>query len=146
MSDNEKQENFTEFHHALLFGWISKAVIEIVGEQHGETVLRKAVRQYGEERGRRMAHRAKANGHPLSMTNYLAYSEWKASPGEMKLTMVEKSPHAKVYVHKCPWHTVWEKNGMISYGRFYCLEIDNALVSGFNPELQLDVYGTQTNG
>lgn len=95
---------------------------------------------------RRMALRARSNGHPLSMINYIAYSELKAISGEMKIKIVERSPHAKVYVHKCPWHTAWEKNGLIPYGRFFCLEIDKALISGFNPELQLDVNGTHTNG
>jgi hypothetical protein len=146
MSDRNKQESFTATHHALLYGWISRAVVELVGEQKGEAVMRKAARQYGEERGRRMALRAKANGHPLSMINYIAYMEWKASPGEMKRKVVESSPHAKVYVHECPWYIAWEKKGMIPYGRFFCLEIDKALVSGFNPELRLDVNGTRTNG
>jgi len=140
------QDGFTEIHHALLFAWISKAVLEWVGEQRGEDIIRRAVRQYGQERGHRMSLRAQANGHALSMTNYIAYSEYKNSPGGMEQKIVEKVPHARVCISKCPWHTTWEENGLLPYGRLYCVEIDEAVVQGFNPALQLDVHGTQTNG
>lgn len=146
LSKGDNQEGFTETHHALLFGWISRAVVELVGEKKGEVILRKAVRQYGQERGRRMALRAKANGDALTMANFMAYSEWKASSGVMEQSIVERSPHAKVYITQCPWHTAWKENGVLLYGRFYCREIDDALVHGFNPELQLDINGTKTNG
>ena len=54
--------NFTATHHALLFAWISRAVINAVGEEKGEGIIRKAVVKYGMQRGKRMAMRAKANG------------------------------------------------------------------------------------
>ncbi len=145
MSD-ESPNRFAAAHHALLFAWISRAVVERVGEDRGESVTRKAVRRYGEERGRRMARRAQACGHALSMANYFAYGEWEAGPGEMEQQIVEKVPHARVHVHKCPWHTAWENNGLVQYGRVYCLEIDEALVRGFNSGLKVNVNSTQTNG
>ena len=143
---NESRNRFTATHHALLFAWISRAVATRVGKERGELVMRKAVRRYGEERGRRMALRAQANGHGLSMANYIAYAEWQAGAGEMEQRIVEKVPHAMVHVHRCPWYTAWKEDDLMQYGRFYCLEIDEALVRGFNPELKVDVNSTQTNG
>ncbi len=67
MAINDPKIEFTEEHHAMLFALISKAVIERAGEQHGEAIIRKAVRQYGAERGRRMALRAQANRHPRNI-------------------------------------------------------------------------------
>lgn len=145
MSKDEPREQLTATHHAMLFAWISRAVIQRIGEEKGEMVVRKAVRRYGEQRGRRMALRSQANRHALTMTNYMAYGEWEAGKGEMEQKIVEKVPHAKVLVYRCPWHKAWEKNGLIQYGRFYCLEVDEALVRGFNPELRLDVNSTQAN-
>lgn len=52
MTEIQQSDRFTETHHALLHGWIAQAVFENSGEQSGKAVIRKAVRRYGEERGR----------------------------------------------------------------------------------------------
>ena len=57
----EKTENVTAAHHALLFAWLTKAIIRRVGHEKAEPVVRQAVQRYGEQRGRRMAFRAQAN-------------------------------------------------------------------------------------
>jgi hypothetical protein len=139
-------EPFSETHHALLFGWISEAVLEIAGQQKGEAIMRRATREYGEERGRRMALRVKTDGRKLDMINYIAYSEWKQDPIMFTKKIVEKRPHTRVHVIKCPWHTAWKENGLIPYGRLYCLEIDEAIMSGFNSDLKITVNGTRPNG
>jgi len=136
---------FTEVHHALLFGWIGRAVCETAGDEVGTDMLRIAVRRYGQERGRRMALRATANGHALSMAAYFAYGEWKASPPEalppgcsawtQQAQWVEKAPtdrERSELVTRCPWNEAWKANGLLAYGQLYCQEIDAALVSGFN--------------
>jgi hypothetical protein len=51
-----------------------------------------------------------------------------------------------VQVVQCPWAEAWKDNDLLPFGRMYCLEIDQALVKGFNPELKIDVKSTQTNG
>ncbi len=146
MSRKNQQDCFTEIQHALLYAWIARAVIERVGEQRGEAVIRKATRQYGEQRGRRMAMRARANNHPSSMLNYWAYSEYRPTPGEFELKIIERTPHARAYTPRCPWYTTWKENDLLAFGRLYCLEIDPALVRGFNPELHMDVIASLTNG
>ncbi len=147
MPDQPIQNGLTETHHALLFGWMAKAIMAQACEHKGEAVIRKAVQQYGHERGKRMALRAIADWHPFTMANYLAYSEWKSSPGNQhEMKMVEKAPDARIHIHKCPWHQAWKENDLIPYARFYCLEIDQALAHGFNPDIQLDVNGTLPNG
>jgi hypothetical protein len=144
MTDNPL--HFTETHHALLFAWITQAVFERAGAMEGEKAIRNAIIQYGRERGGRMALRARANGDVLSMANYMAYGEWQSSPGVMEQELLEKAPNARVRVSRCPWFSTWQENGLLTYGRFYCLEIDGALAAGFNPDLKIDVVGTQTNG
>jgi len=146
MKKKDQQNGFNEIHHALLFAWIANAIVERIGEQRGEAIIRNAIRRYGEERGRRMALRAQANKHVLSMGNYFGYSEYRITPGVMDLKIINQSPHVKLCVSKCPWHNAWKETGMLSVGRLYCLEIDQALVHGFNPVLQLEVNGTLTTG
>jgi hypothetical protein len=138
-------DRFTPRHHALLFAWMARAVIARVGEERGEAVIRKAVRRYGEERGHRMALRAGADGEPLSMANYLAYGEWSADPQESEQVMVEEDARVRMTVRRCPWHAAWAENDLMAYGRLYCLEIDEALVRGFDATLRLEVSLTRPN-
>jgi len=55
----------TARQHALLFAFISKSVTRDIGVEKGEPLIRKAVREYGRQRGKRMALRAKKCGHGL---------------------------------------------------------------------------------
>jgi hypothetical protein len=144
MSDRSR-DTFTATHHALLFAWISREVVERIGVEEGEAVMRAVVRRYGEERGRRMALRALADGQTLSMASFLAHGEWEVGPGQMARQVIEKPPDVLTHVHRCPWHAAWVENDLMEYGRLYCLEIDEALVRGFNPDLGLEVNRTQTN-
>ncbi len=146
MSKVDQQGSFNEVHHALLFVWIARAIVERAGVERGEAILRKAIRQYGQERGRRMALRAQANKHALNMVNYFGYAEYRITPGVMDLNITRQSPHARLCISKCPWHKAWKEAGLLSLGRLYCLEIDEALVRGFNPALQLEVKETLSGG
>ena len=146
MSQGTERQDFGVEHHALLFGWLAKAVIERAGEERGAQVVRKAVRQYGEERGGRMALRAQGNRHALSMANFSVYGEWRAAAGESESEEVARAPHRKVRVHRCPWHAAWKENGLMPYALYYCLEIDEALMRGYNPNLVLEVHSTLPEG
>jgi len=146
MADTLQTPTLTAKHHAILFGLMTKAVCMSSDEKTCETIIRKAVRTYGEQRGHRMALRARANGHALTMANFLAYGEWSLESGESDLQVVAKVPHARVQIGKCPWHRVWAEKDLLPYGCYYCLEIDAALVRGFNPELKLDIKESLTAG
>ncbi|MGB9666690.1 MAG: L-2-amino-thiazoline-4-carboxylic acid hydrolase [Candidatus Cryosericum sp.] len=146
MDDMKIRERFSAQHHALLFAWITREVVVRVGETVAAPVLRAAVRSYGEQRGHRMALRAQQDGQPLSMAVYLSYREWQAGAGEMQQTGVPWRGDLRVNVHRCCWATTWRQEELIPYGKYYCQEIDKALVRGFNPELLIDVRGTMTNG
>ncbi len=132
--------------HALLFAWIAREVQQRFGEQHGAGTLRRAVRRYGEQRGRRMSLRALADGQPLDMTTYLAYGEWEAKAGAFDSRMESQPEAVRSLVLRCPWHQAWVDNDIIDSGRLYCLEIDAAISRGFNPANHLEVIGTLSNG
>ncbi|MGD8244027.1 MAG: L-2-amino-thiazoline-4-carboxylic acid hydrolase [Anaerolineae bacterium] len=145
MDDSRAADRFTARHHALLFAWMTREAIEQVGEERGKAVIRKAVRRYGEERGHRMGLRAEADGEPRSMANYLAYGEWAADPAESEQAVAQEGTDLQMTVLRCPWDAAWAENDLRVYGRLYCLEIDEALVRGFNPVLKLDVNATRPN-
>jgi hypothetical protein len=137
---------FTPTHHALMMGWISKAVVEAVGEEEGERIIRGAVVRYGNQRGRRMAMRAEANGHPRTFADYVSYAEVKLRMADFKMEFLERSPDARGRTSRCPWSAAWAENGLMQYGRFFCMEIDKAVVQGFNEDLVLEVNSTLSDG
>ncbi|MGD2148656.1 MAG: L-2-amino-thiazoline-4-carboxylic acid hydrolase [Anaerolineae bacterium] len=144
-SESQMGNTFTAVQHALLFAWLSEAVLARVGREAGETLMRRAVRRYGEERGRRMALRAEADGEPLSMANFMAYGELPATPEAFESTSEAGEGTIRKTIVTCPWHSAWAEHDLMMHGRLYCLEIDQALVRGFNPALRLDVNCTQPN-
>ncbi len=146
MSQQDSVQIFTEIHHALLFGWLSRAVIETVGEPKGKAVVSRALRRYGEERGKRMALRARAKRQPLDVANLFVYAEYRPISVKMKAKVAEKSANFTLEVSRCPWCDAWKENGLLTFGRLYCLDIDQAVLRGFNPDLKMDVEGTVSNG
>ncbi len=140
------QNGFRPEHHALLFAWMVRETLAQVGEEDASPVLHAAVRRYGEQRGHRMALRAQANGHDLSMLSWLAYPEWQAGKGEMVTDIVRKRPNVRISIPLCPWYTVWREQGLLSCGTYYCEEIDKSVVRGFNPELSIEVNEIKPHG
>jgi len=144
--ERQIRESFTAEHHALLFAWIAREMIARAAENTAAPVLREAARLYGEQRGRRMALRAQRDGQPLSMATYLSYREWDVPEGEMQQTGVPWRADLRTQVRRCCWATTWEREGLTEVGKYYCQEIDEALVRGFSPDLVIEVKGTRTNG
>jgi hypothetical protein len=145
MNDTDPGD-LTPTHHALLFAWLARAVIRRAGKSQGEAIVRQAVRRYGEQRGRRMAMRALSDGQALTMNAYMAYGEWRAAAGQADSAMVQEFPLPIGQVYRCPWHEAWEDQDVMAYGRLYCLEVDHALVRGFNPDLRLDINSIKSAG
>jgi len=146
VQDVKTRGAFTAEHHALLFAWIAREAIVRIGEEEAAPVIRAAVRLYGEQRGHRMALRAQQDGQPLSMASYLSYREWEVPVGEMQQTGLPWRGDLRAQVRRCCWATTWQQEGLTDYGKYYCQEIDKAVVRGFNTDLIVDVKGTRTNG
>ena len=125
--------------HAYLFGVIAREVIDAF-EEPGMEAIAQGVIRYGQQRGKRMAERTRADGFEPSELNYVAYGEWSAEPGEMDFTIPAKKPDIQLYIQKCPWCEVWQENGLLEkYGYLYCKYVDVAIAQGYNPSIQFDV-------
>jgi hypothetical protein len=142
---DKKQLVFSESSHAVLFALIARQVFTRYGEQKGVPAVRKAIRRYGEQRGRRMALRAQTNGDALTMANYLVYGEWRSVTDGSQMKLVEDQADISMLVQRCPWEQAWKDTGLLPYGRYYCQEIDAALLRGFNPDLQIEIKQTLSN-
>ena len=118
-------------HHAVLFALLSKRAIELCGEAGKASILR-GMTIYGNERGQRMAANALAHGdEPNVMTNQ-AYGEWKPDyEGQMEFGQLRTEPTLQTYISKCAWCDAWAKHGLTEYGKYYCVNVDNAVYLGF---------------
>ncbi len=137
---------FTVRHHAILYAFIARSVIQAIGKDKGEPIIEEAVKIYGLQRGNRMALRAIEDGHKLTMDTFLAYGEWEADSDEIELNTEQHGSDFKTIITKCPWYETWKEYELLDYGKHYCSNIDAALVEGFNPDLKMKIDSTQTNG
>lgn len=121
-------------HHAVLFALLSRQAITRRGEA-GKAAVLKAMTRYGNERGERMARNALDRGDELTLLNSQAYGEWRPEhPGQVESGVISGQPTLTTHISRCPWCDAWAKHGLTEYGKYYCVNIDNAWFQGFNPE------------
>ena len=121
-------------HHATLFALLSKHAITLAGEAGKESILR-GMTKYGNERGARMAARALANGDELTTMTNQAYGEWKPDyQGQMDFGTIHTEPTLQTYIAKCAWCDAWKKHDLLDYGKYYCVNVDNAVYQGFRSD------------
>ena len=121
-------------HHATLFALLSRQAITLAGEAGKEAIL-KGMTKYGNERGARMAARALANGDELTTMTNQAYGEWKPDfQGQMDFGTIHTEPTLQTYIAKCAWCDAWKKHDLLDYGKYYCVNVDNAVYQGFRSD------------
>ncbi|WP_453991451.1 L-2-amino-thiazoline-4-carboxylic acid hydrolase [Bacillus nitroreducens] len=136
-SDEIKYPNLTIYAlMAKLFAQISKAVVDRFGEK-GKDAIREGVRTFGEERGRGIAQRARANGEENSRENYL--TNYDMGRSELFTYTTEYKPgEIEQNFTVCPFGQQWADDNMHEYGILYCQMIDPAVAKGFNPEFEVE--------
>lgn len=121
-------------HHAMLFAYFSKHAIQLCGDRGKEAILA-GMTAYGNERGKRMAANALAHGDKLNTMTNQAYGEWKPDyAGQMEFGQLHTEPTLQTYISKCAWCEAWKKYDILEYGKYYCVNVDNAVYQGFRPD------------
>lgn len=121
-------------HHAVLFALLSKYAITLCGEEGKEAILN-GMTIYGKERGARMAANALAHGDELNTMTNQAYGEWKPDyDGQMEFGQLRTEPTLQTYISRCAWCDAWKKHGLLDYGKYYCVNVDNAVYQGFRSD------------
>lgn len=119
-----------------LFATVAKSVLETLGNENGEKLLREAVENFGRERGKRIAERVKAAGKPLTFKNWLIYTDidtnrnFLAEPSIEDGDLVAKVSHCTFYKSAAQW-------GLGKYVKIYCKYVDYAILDGYNPDIKL---------
>ena len=121
-------------HHAMMFAFLARQAIERCGEKGREAILQ-GMTVYGNERGARMAANASAHGDELTTMTNQAYGEWKPDyDGQMEFGTLRTEPTLQTYIAKCAWCDAWKKHNITEYGKYYCVNVDNAVYQGFRPD------------
>lgn len=121
-------------HHAMMFAFLARQAIELCGEKGREAILQ-GMTVYGNERGARMAANASAHGDELTTMTNQAYGEWKPDyDGQMEFGTLRTEPTLQTYIAKCAWCDAWKKHNITEYGKYYCVNVDNAVYQGFRPD------------
>lgn len=114
---------------ARMFAHITEQVEKKFGEE-GVTAVREGVRQFGLERGKNIAQRAKSMGHEISPEFYLSCydmgrSDYFTSDDKVSKDLVEQD------FSQCVFADTWTKDGTQKYGIHYCNMIDPAIAEGY---------------
>lgn len=118
-----------------MFAQIAKQVVDEYGEQ-GENAVKEAVKHYGEKRGKGIAQRARTNGLPNSVDNYLTHYDMARSDLFKIETVYKENEIEQTFTH-CPLGQQWADDGMHKYGILYCQMIDPAVASGYNTKFDV---------
>ena len=120
---------------AQLFSTVAKHVLQRLGPDEGEKLIRAAVEEFGRERGRRIAETVRARGKPLSLRNWLVYTD--ISPANFKARPSFPEGDLKACVGACTFINGARAWGLVDYARLYCKYVDYAILAGYNPDVTL---------
>lgn len=129
---------------AQLFSSLSKYILEKHGMDEGEGLIKEAVEYFGFERGQRIAQVVKGLGKPLTLKNWLIYSDIDGSNFEAKASL--NNHDLLVRVHHCTFIDAAEKWGLRDHARLYCKYVDHAILKGYNPDVKLELQSRHDTG
>ncbi|MBW2180666.1 MAG: L-2-amino-thiazoline-4-carboxylic acid hydrolase [Deltaproteobacteria bacterium] len=127
-----------------LFSTMAKHIIEKLGPEEGEALIKQAVESFGRERGKRIAEVVQNKGKPLSLANWLIYTDISSKNFGAKPSLPDGDLEAKV--GNCIFYNAAEKWGLGEYAKLYCKYADYAILDGYNPDVKLLLEQRQKTG
>ncbi len=122
-------------------------LIDALGEKFGRAevleVVRQTIVEIAHQQGRELAEAMGGS----SLTDYAASLEaWKKGDS-MQMEVLEQSPHCFAFnVNRCKYAEMYASLGMQDIGAILSCNRDLALVTGFNPEIELQRTQTLMQG
>jgi hypothetical protein len=128
-----------------LFAVFAKTVIDEVGAEKGEAVIKKAVVDFGRTRGKRIAEKVTALGLELTFANFLIYLDLDSSAALTFVPSIEDG-NMTLSITRCAFYDGARDLGLGKYFHYYCRWVDNAILEGYNPDLVLEISETLSGG
>lgn len=135
MKDNESEAPVSwPTLYCRLFAHLAKAVADKFGED-GRQAIRDGVWAFGEERGRNIAERARANGCEIDVYNYLPNYDMGRSE-DFTADNIYGDNQVEQLFTQCGFADQWIRDGMEEYGKLYCDVIDPAIAKGYSGDME----------
>lgn len=119
---------------ALLYYHLTKAVIEDYGPEARATI-KKAVANFGLERGRNIAEKVKAAGQELTIENLDKYYDMPIVAGWDPQRDYDEQHRKHNITKSCTFATLWKDKDWAEVGHIYC-EVDPAIRQGYNEKIR----------
>lgn len=119
---------------AKMFSITAKNLEKEFGEK-GLKVLEDSVKEFGMERGKDIAARAKADGADNTLEQYLDHYDMGRSEEFGYQTTYEPNEIHQDFT-RCIFAKTWMDAGEEKYGRIYCENIDPAIAAGYNQNME----------
>ncbi|MFX0076854.1 MAG: L-2-amino-thiazoline-4-carboxylic acid hydrolase [Candidatus Hermodarchaeota archaeon] len=126
---------------AQLFSCLAKQVINTLGRDEGEKLIKNAVEEFGFKRGKQIAEKVKALGKPLTFKNWLIYSDIDTINFKPISSIEDGDFIAKI--KKCTFFKGAADWGLENYSKLYCDYVDYKILEGYNPDIKLDLKQRQ---
>jgi L-2-amino-thiazoline-4-carboxylic acid hydrolase len=127
-----------------LFASVAKVLLDRLGPEEGEALLKEAVDYFGMERGRRIARRVKEQGLPLTFKNWLIHTDI-GSENFGNIPDLDNSDLV-VKVGDCTFFKAAEEWRLGEYAKIYCKYADYAILRGYNPDIKLVLDTRHSSG
>ena len=121
-----------------MFAVLAKTVIDEVGVEKGEAIIKKAVEDFGQTRGQRIAEKVKARGLALSFKNFLVHMDLDTSAANTSVPNIE-GKDLTLTINRCFIRDGACDLGLERYFHYYCKWIDRAILFGYNPDLTIEI-------
>jgi|GEM_PF-1352762 len=131
--------------YAKLYFQLAAEYCRSFGEP-GKAALRKAIREYGTDRGR--ANRAEHDrlGYPIHLKTLFTAGGFPGKAG-FRRNKIDLQPHQRISeTLQCPLHDHWRLMGGLEEGRAYCEVIHEAMWSAYHPEIETNQPKIMTRG
>ena len=128
-----------------MFAVFAKTVIDEVGIEKGEAIIKKAVEDFGLTRGKRIAEKVKARGLALSFKNFLVYMDLDTAAANTSVPNLD-GKDLTVTIDRCFILDGARDLGLERYYHYYCQWIDRAILFGYNPDLTIEITKTLSGG
>lgn len=120
-----------------LFSFAAKAIMEELGPEKGEALLKKAIEEFGRERGRRTARMVKGLGKPLTLKNWFIYNDIDTRNTNPQPIDIVNGDYVMKTGECVLWNTTREF-GLGDFSQFFCKYADQAVLEGYNPDIKLE--------
>ncbi len=128
-----------------MFAVFAKTVIDAMGREKGETVIKEAVQGFGKIRGGRIAEKVKGLGLELTFANFLIYTDLDSSAALTFAPSLEDG-NMILNITRCAFTDGARDLGLQDYFHYYCRWVDEAILFGYNPDLKLEIPSTLSGG